>query len=123
VSETLKFLHGYGARVLLVYAVLLAGWGTYHYFRDQRLSGGFRSSYLIVAAITPVQGLLGLTALLVGSSPREGILHMVYGIFAVLFLPGAYLYARGGNARREALILAGASWIVTIAFFRGISTG
>ena len=48
---------------------------------------------------------------------------MVYGIFAVLFLPGAYLYARGGNARREALILAGASWIVTIAFFRGISTG
>ena len=122
-SETLKFLHGYGARVLLVYAVVVALWGSYHYFRDQRLSGGFRSSYLIMAAITPVQGLLGLTALLTGSSPRQGILHMVYGIFAALFLPGAYLYARGGNARREALILAGASWIVTIAFFRGISTG
>jgi hypothetical protein len=48
---------------------------------------------------------------------------MVYGIFAAFFVPGAYLYSRAGNSRREALVLAGASWIVSIAFFRGISTG
>lgn len=120
---TLAFLHGYGARVLVVFAVVLGLWGAYHYFRNQKVSGGFRSTYLIMVGIVAVQGLLGVTALLVGAAPREGILHMVYGAFAVLFLPGAFLYSRGDDRRREALILAGASWIVSIAFIRGISTG
>ena len=121
--ETLAFLHGYGARVLLVFAIVLGLWGAYHYFRTHRLSPGFRSTYVIMAVLTPVQGLLGAAALATGGSPAEGILHMVYGAFATLFLPGAYVYSRGGDARREALILAGASWIVAIAYFRGIATG
>ena len=119
----LSFLHGYGARVLLVFALLLGLWGTYYYFRNMRVGGGFRSTYLIMTAVTPVQGLLGVSTLLLGGQPKAGLLHMVYGIFATLFLPGAYLYSRSGNVRRETLILAGASWIVSIAFFRGISTG
>ncbi|HKW59581.1 MAG TPA: hypothetical protein VJR46_07485 [Candidatus Dormibacteraeota bacterium] len=122
-QDTLIFLHNFGARVLIVFAVLLGIWGAYHYFRTQQLSGGFRSTYLIMAALTPLQGLLGATALATGGNPREGILHMVYGVFAVIFVPGAYLYARGSDKRREALVLAGASWIVAIAFFRGIATG
>jgi len=121
--ETIAFLHAYGARVLVVFAVVLGLWGAYHYFRNQRVGGGFRSAYLIMVGIVVVQGLLGVSALLAGAGPREGILHMVYGAFAVLFLPGAYLYSRGDDRRREALILAGASWIVCIAFIRGISTG
>ena len=121
--QTLAFLHTFGSRVLLVFAIVLGVWGAYHYFRNQRLSGGFRSTYLIMAVIIPVQGLLGVAALVAGGNAREGILHFVYGVFATLFVPGAYLYSRGNDARREALILAGASWIVAIAFFRGIATG
>ena len=122
-AQTLAFLHAYGARVLVVFAVLLGLWGALQYFRNQALSGGFRSTYLIMAGLAPLQGLLGVGALLTGGNPREGVLHMVYGVFATLFLPGAYLYAHGGTTRRETLILAGASWIVVIAFVRGISTG
>jgi heme A synthase len=121
--STLAGLHRYLATVLLIFAVLLALWGTVTYFRNQRVSGGFRSSYLIMAVVTAPQGLLGLGALVTGGSPREGILHMVYGVFAVLFLPGAYLYSQQGSERRETLILAGACWIVAIAYFRGIATG
>jgi hypothetical protein len=65
--------------------------------------------------------LIGLATLALGFHPRE-LLHVVYGIFAVVFLPGAYLYSRSGSQRREAVVLAGASWIVSIAFFRGIAT-
>jgi len=122
-ADALSFLHGYGARVLLVFAIVLGLWGAYAYFRTHRLSGGFRSSYLILAVLTPVQGILGAAALATGGHPTEGILHMVYGAFATLFLPCAYVYSRGGDSRREALILAGASWIVAIAYFRGIATG
>jgi heme A synthase len=123
VLDTLSTLHRFGGTVLLLYAVLLGLWGTYHYIRNQRVSGGFRSSYLIMAALIPIDGLFGLGALIASGHPREGLLHIVYGVFAVLFIPGAYLYSRGGSDRRETLILAGASWIVAIAFFRGIATG
>jgi hypothetical protein len=122
VTATLAFLHLVGARALLVFAVVLGIWGTYHYFRHAQVSGGFRSSYLIMAGLTAVQGLLGLGAFALGSHPRE-LLHIVYGVFAVIFLPGAYLWAHGGSPRREALILAGAAWVVSIAYFRGIATG
>ena len=120
--QTLAFLHGLGARALLVFALLLAIWGTYRYFRNTELSGGFRSSYLIMAGMTAVQGLIGLASFALGGRPTE-LLHIVYGVFAVLFLPGAYLYAHGGSRRREAVILAAAAWVVSIAYFRGIATG
>ncbi len=119
----LAFAHGYGARVLLIFALVLGLWGAFYYFTNTKLSGGFRSSYLLMAGVTVLQGLLGLAALIGGGSPRAGLLHYVYGAFAVLFLPGAFLYSRGGTDRREALVLSGAAWIVAIAYFRGIATG
>lgn len=120
--SVLKFLHGYGARALLVFALVLAVWGTYLYFRNRELTGGYRASYLIMAGLTAVQGLIGLLAFVFGGRPTE-LLHIVYGIFAVLFLPGAYVYSQGGSRRRETVIIAGAAWVVSIAYFRGISTG
>jgi hypothetical protein len=122
VTGTLGTIHAFGARVLLAYAVALGLWGTYRYFRNQELGGGFRASFLIMAALTALQGLFGLATFLLGAKPTE-LLHVVYGIFAVVFLPGAYLYAQGGSRRREAVMLAGAAWIVSIAYFRGIATG
>lgn len=121
--DTLSFLHGLGSRILIIFAVLLAVWGTYTYFRNRKLSGGFRSSYLIMAGVTVVQGLLGAGATIAGGDPKGHLLHYVYGAFAVLFLPGAYLYGHGGTDRRETVVLAGACWIAAIAYFRGIATG
>jgi hypothetical protein len=122
VSGLLDFAHRFGATVLIIYAVVLGLWGVYLYFRKEAVTGGFRSSFLIMAGVTALQGLAGLGVLLLGSRPHE-ILHVVYGAFAVLFLPGAYLYGQGGTKRREAVVLAGACWIVAIAYFRGFATG
>ena len=120
--QVLVFLHGLGARALLIFALVLALWGTYTYFRNTQVSGGFRASFLVMAGLTAVQGLVGLAAFAFGGRPTE-LLHLVYGAFAVLFLPGAYFYAHSGTRRREALVFAGAAWIVSIAYFRGIATG
>lgn len=119
--DVLGRLHGLAARALLIYALVLGVWGTYRYFRNQGVSGGYRASFLVMASFTAVQGLVGLGAFALGGRPTEP-LHIVYGVFAVIFLPGAYLYAQGGSRRREIVILAGAAWIVSIAFFRGIAT-
>jgi hypothetical protein len=112
----LAFLHGYGARVLLLWSLVLGVWGTIQYFRNRRIGGGFQASFLMLA------GLIGVLTLAFGMQPRT-LLHVVYGIFAVVFLPGAYLYSRSGAQRRESVVLAGACWIVSIAFYRGIATG
>lgn len=121
-TSTLGSLHGFAARALLAYAVALGIWGTYKYIRNHELDGGFRASYLVMAGFTALQGLLGLATFLLGARPTE-LLHVVYGIFAVIFLPGMYLYAQSGSRRRETVLLAGAAWIVSIAYLRGISTG
>ena len=121
-TDAFAFLHTFGARALVAFAVLLGIWGAYGYFRNAQVGGGFRSTYLIMAGLTAFQGLFGL-ALLVTGHPPTRLLHVVYGIFAVLFLPGAYLWAQGGSKRREAVILAGAAWIVAVAYLRGVSTG
>ncbi len=97
-TDSLVFLHTLLARALVAFAVVLGIWGTYGYFRHAQVSGGFRSSYLIMAGLTAVQGLAGLAVFALGHPP-------------------------GGSKRREAVILAGAAWIVAIAYLRGISTG
>ena len=121
-ANAFVFLHRFGATALVVFAVVLGIWGAYGYFRHAEVSGGFRSSYLMMAGLTALQGLVGLGLFVVGHRPHT-LLHIVYGIFAVLFLPGAYLWAHGGSKRREAIILAAAAWIVAVAYFRGMATG
>jgi heme A synthase len=122
VLGALDFLHSLGARALVLYAVLLGVWGTYSYFRHDRVSGGFRSSFLVMTGLVVAQGAFGVIVFFAAQRPHE-LLHVVYGIFSVLFLPGVYLYAHAGSPRREALVLAGAAWIVSVAFVRGIATG
>lgn len=117
----LVFLHNRFGIALLVFAALLGAWGSIQFFRSHALSGGFRSGYLLMIGLTAVQGLLGLISL-TAFRPHE-ILHVVYGAFAILFLPSVYFYAARGNPAREAALLAAACWVVAIAFGRGIITG
>jgi heme A synthase len=122
-TDAVLFVHQVGARALVAFAVVLGVWGTYLYFRRAALTGGFRSSFLIMAGLTAVQGLAGLIVFIVARPHDFNLLHIVYGVFAVLFLPGAFFYAQNGTKRREAVILAGAAWIVAIAYLRGFATG
>jgi heme A synthase len=115
------FLHDRLSLALILFAAILGLWGSVQFLRRRAVSPGFRSSYLMMVAVTAVQGAAGLLAL-ASYRPRE-LLHVVYGFFAILFLPGVYFYAARGNRTREAAFLAAACWIVAIAFGRGILTG
>jgi 4-amino-4-deoxy-L-arabinose transferase-like glycosyltransferase len=116
------FLHGRFAIALLLLAALLGLWGTFSLATRRRVSPGFRSTFLLMAGLTGVQGLAGIIAFASGHRPRE-LLHIVYGIFAIAFLPGVFFFAARGSRSREAMLLAVSSWIVAIAYGRGIMTG
>ena len=120
-GPALSFLHGRLAISLVLFALILGVWGTYQFLRRRAVSGGFRSAYLLLAALAIIQSLVGAAEYTTGLRPGNA-LHVVYGIFAVLFLPGIYFL---GHRRRdrEAAFLATACWVVLIAFARGITTG
>src|SRR5437588_6993363 len=111
----LTFLHQRFAVALFVFAIVLGLWGSYQFLRHRRISGGFRSSYLLMIGLTAVDGLIGVVTILAGHRPRE-LLHVVYGIFAIAFLPAMYFYSERRDDAREAAFLAAASWIVTVAY-------
>ena len=121
-SGVVVFLHARFAFALVILAIVLGLWGTFEYITRRRLSGGFRSTYLLMAGLTLIQGLAGVAELLLGNRPHN-LLHVVYGIFAGAFLPGAYVYAARGTRDREAVLMAAACWIIVVAYLRGFATG
>lgn len=116
------FLHQRFAVALVLFAALLLLWGAYGYIRHKQVSGGFRSSFILMAGLTAVQGLLGLIVLATGGGLHDK-LHIIYGVFAVLFLPGWYVYFSRQDAPREAAFLTFGAAIVAVAYLRGFMTG
>jgi heme A synthase len=121
VTDILTLLHFRLAFALILFAAALGVWGTAAFLVRRRIGPGYRSSYVLMIALTGVQGAIGLV-LLTTAHPRE-LLHVVYGAFAFLFLPGVYFWAARGDRAREAAFLAASCWIVAIAFGRGVLTG
>jgi hypothetical protein len=121
VAGALSFVHARLALAAILFSILLGIWGAYQFIRYRQVSGGYRASFLILAALTAGQGLAGLGLFLIGARPRQ-LLHVVYGIFAVVFLPGIFTYATRGRRDREAAVLAAAAWVVLVAFLRGVTT-
>ena len=120
--EVLRFLHERLAVALFLTALVLGIWGSVSFLRSRSVSGSFRSSYLLLAGLTAIQSLAGLALFAFHARPHD-LLHIVYGIFAIVFLPGMYVYAAGRDRAREAAFLALACWIVLIAYGRAFMTG
>jgi len=121
VIGTLKFLHESFAFALILFAAALGAWGTIGFLTRRHVTGGFRSAYVMMIVLAGIQGALGL--ILITTTQPRALLHVVYGAFAFLFLPGVYFWAGRGSRPREAAFLAMACWIVAIAFARGVATG
>jgi hypothetical protein len=121
VTGILTFLHLRFAIALIAFAILLGIWGTVAFITRRQVSPGFRSSYVLMIALVAVQGAIGLI-LLTATQPKE-LLHVVYGGFAFVWLPGVYFWAGRGTKVREAAALTIACWVVAIALVRGYVTG
>ena len=114
-------LHAALATAVIAFAILLGLLGTYQFMRHKAVGGGFRSGYLVLSGLAVVQSAAGLAQLLTRGGLHDR-LHVVYGIFAVVFLPGVYFYVNRGDRVREAAFLAIACWVVLVAFLRARAT-
>jgi heme A synthase len=122
VLDAVKFVHTWNARFLVGVAVGLALWASYSYLRRINLNRAYLRAWAGLFGLTALQGLLGIGGYLLGGRPGE-LVHVAYGIFALIFVPAAYFASRPGPDRGEAGIFALAGWIVAIVYIRGIVTG
>ncbi|TMC88663.1 MAG: hypothetical protein E6J10_02720 [Chloroflexi bacterium] len=122
-------LHYLNLFLILALGLITGIWGLVLYFmKKTTINGPWRIALIITAADGLLQGILGVTLLLLGQRPGTGTdlyyLHYVYGGIVALVIPVALTYATGGKKpRRDILIFSIAALILFAAGFRAWMTG
>jgi hypothetical protein len=113
-------LHNTLATTVILFMLVCGLWGLFGALTGG-LSASLAGALMIGEGLIVVQGLLGAFAYLTGPRPARA-LHYLYGLAAVVTLPGIYTYARGRPARQQALLMGlGALFIMGLAI-RGVDT-
>jgi len=129
-KDILVTLHSYNAYLVMLSGAVAGIWGLILYF--QKKEGGMNKPLRIAMITTLVigllQGLLGITMVILGLKPGGGAnlyyLHYVYGAIVVLALPIGLTYTTSGkNPRRDLLIFSLAALILAAAAVRAWMTG
>jgi hypothetical protein len=119
------FLLTMHSRLLFTVLLVLGGlalWGGLGYLRGRGPSQGYRAGVAIGELLLLAQALLGLGLLLYGHQPARLALHLVYGLVAVLTLPGAALYTRGRDPRGTLLVYSLACLFLCAIALRALQT-
>ncbi len=120
-AGVLDTVHQHLGFALLI--VLAAGLGlALLALRDTRQLPTVRAYLWLAVAALVVQGIAGISLLLAGERPAEG-LHLMYGPLALVSLPLTVLFARGWAPRREAWTFAAGFLIALLLAIRALMTG
>lgn len=119
-------LHHFNAFLVLAISTITAIWGFILYFQKKTVFiRPWKIALIATAADSLLQGLLGVTLLLLGQRAPGGdlyYLHYVYGGIVVFALPVAYTYI-SKDVRKAILILSMAALVLALAGTRGLMTG
>jgi heme A synthase len=126
--DTIIELHYLNLFLILTLGLVTSIWGFILYFTKKTINRPWRTALIITAADALLQGIFGVTLLLMGQKPGTGTdlyyLHYVYGGIVALAIPVALTYATGGKKpRRDVLIFSIAALILFAAAFRAWMTG
>lgn len=80
-------------------------WALFFIGTGRAVDGAFRSTYVLMIGVAVIQAIIGIIMLLDDLRPAQSF-HYLYGVSLIVFMGAGYAFAtRGGNQRREALIL------------------
>lgn len=104
--QTLIFVHNRLSVTMLLFMVALGLWGLWNFLRGEGMTGSYWGGLAIGEGLVIAQGVLGGVLYAMGGVPARGVLHVLYGIVAVISLPAAFSFTRGRGTRYETLIYA-----------------
>jgi hypothetical protein len=102
----IALLHDRLMVTVLLYMLALAAWGLFNYIGGQGISGSYGGALVVGELLLLAEALLGVALLFAGAQPSRFGIHILYGLVAVLCLPGAFAYTRGRDSRWENLVYA-----------------
>ncbi len=104
--SSLVFVHERLSITVLLFLLALGFWSLWQFLRGEGMSGSLWGALVIGEGLILLEGLLGVVLYLAGLRPGRPAIHILYGIFLAVALPGAFSFSRGRSARGEALIFA-----------------
>jgi len=117
-------VHSRLANVALLYSIAMALWGLWRYFRRQGVDSNYWGSLVIAEIVYVVQAGLGAYILLSGAGRLANtFMHVLYGVVAILVVPGVFMFTRGDDQRRSMLIYALAFLFMIGILLRSQGTG
>src|SRR5262245_13385347 len=119
----IALLHRGLMNTMLLYMIAMAVWGIVNYARQQPVTGAYSGALVIAEMLVVAEALLGVGLLLYGARPARSGIHILYGIVAVICLPGAFAYTRGRDSRWEGLVYATVCLFLAGIAIRALQTG
>jgi hypothetical protein len=115
-------IHRLLSNSIWLFFLLLGLWGLIRALRRQPVDGSYLGALVIGEVMFLIQGLLGVILFFSGARPARDWQHILYGLFAVVFLPGLFTYLQGDDSNRAQWAYAlGALFLFGIAL-RSITT-
>lgn len=122
---TLIAIHSALSNSAWLFFLIIGLWGLFRAIRGQAVDGSYLGAAFIGQLIFVTQAVLGALMWIGGGSAamqRPGI-HLLYGIFALVFLPFIYLSVlRGDDTNRAQWVLAFTTLFLFGIALRSIST-
>ncbi len=122
---TISAIHGALSNTTWIFFLILGLWGLFRAIRGQAVNGNYLGAAFIGQLLFVAQAVLGALLWIGGNNAnlqRPGI-HLLYGVFALVFLPFIYLSVlRGDDTNRAQWVLAFTTLFLFGIALRGIST-
>jgi phosphatidylglycerophosphate synthase len=115
-------LHQVLSNTTWLFFLIVGIWGMYRAIRGYGVDGSYLGAMAVGEILFIVQAILGVILLLGSGTPGRGV-HILYGVFAVVALPGLFAYLRGDDSNNSQWSYALMTLFLFGVALRSISTG
>lgn len=113
-------IHGFMSTAIPIFFLMVGLWGLWRALRKQGVDGSYLGALVIAEGLYVVQAIFG--GLIWAGGPAPAWQHVLYGVFAILFLPFLFAYLRGDDTNRAQWVYALGTLFLFGVALRAIST-
>ena len=99
-------LHSVLSRTTWLFFLALGLWGLWRGIRRQSVDGSYLGALIVGELLFVVQAILGVILWFQAARPSRGGIHVLYGVFALVFLPFMFAYLQGDDSNRAQWVYA-----------------
>jgi heme A synthase len=120
--DTILALHRVLSNTAVLFFLAMGLWGVYRAVRKQGVDASYLGAMIIGEGVFVAQAVLGTIMWIAGDRPGRTI-HLLYGVFAIVALPGLFAYLKGDDSNQAQWYYAVATLFLFGVALRAIGTG